>query len=146
MSTLFDFAGMIALSGWALLSASLFLSDTPRSAIAVVTGILIPASLTIVYVTLILAAWGANPDAGFGSISAVRALFADDRLLVAGWLHYLAFDLIVGTWLVGAGRRAGVPRLLLLMCLPLAFLFAPAGWFVGIILITIWRRTWPSIC
>lgn len=145
MSTLFDVAGMVALGGWGLLSVSLFLPDRPRSALAVVTGVLLPASLAFIYVALILAAWGADPDAGFGSISAVRALFADDRLLVAGWLHYLAFDLFAGTWLVGAGRRAGVPRLLLLACLPLAFLFAPAGWLVGIILITIWRKAWPSI-
>lgn len=146
MSALFGLAGMIALCGWALLSASLFLSNAQHAALAVVTGVLIPAVLSVVYVALILAAWGTAPNAGFGSIPAVRALFADDRLLVAGWLHYLAFDLVVGTWLVGAGRQAGVPRLLLLICMPFTFLFGPAGWIGGIILIATWRKTWPSIC
>lgn len=145
MNPLFDLAGAVALCGWALLGVSLFLSEKHHPAMARVTAILLPALLSIVYAALILAAWGTDPNAGFGSIEAVRALFADDRLLLAGWLHYLAFDLIIATWLVGAGRRAGVPRLLLLACLPLAFLFAPAGWLAGIILITIWRKTWPRI-
>jgi len=29
----------------------------------------------------------------------VRALFAHDHVLVAGWVHYLAFDLMVGALL-----------------------------------------------
>ncbi len=48
-------------------------------------------------------------------------------MLVAGWLHYLAFDLFVGGWIAREGERAGLPHLLLLPCFVLTFLFGPAG-------------------
>ena len=144
MVRLFDIAGAIALS-WLLLATSLFLPDERRRAVATVTGLAIPAALSALYAVLVIAGWGSEPEGGFGSLAAVRALFYDDRLLLAGWLHYLAFDLIIATWLVEAGRRAGVPRLLLLASLPLAFLFAPAGWLAGIILMAIRSRTWPRV-
>ena len=48
---------------------------------------------------------------GFGSIAEVRALFANDSALAAGWLHYLAFDLFVGAWIAREGPGLGRPRL-----------------------------------
>ena len=55
------------------------------------------------------------------------ALFASDAALVAGWLHYLAFDLFIGAWIVRDGTARAVHPLLILPCLPLAFLFGPTG-------------------
>ena len=76
---------------------------------------------------LIRAGFAEAPNGGFGSVAQVRNLFASDAALVAGWLHYLAFDLFVGTWIVRTGLAERLPRLLLLICLPATFLFGPAG-------------------
>jgi hypothetical protein len=46
---------------------------------------------------------------------------------LAGWLHFLAFDLFVGAWIVCDARMRGLPFLLALPCLPFAFLFGPVG-------------------
>lgn len=48
-------------------------------------------------------------------------------MLLAGWLHFLAFDLFVGAWQVRTARRDALPRLLVVPCLALTFLFGPAG-------------------
>jgi hypothetical protein len=77
-------------------------------------------------VALIAARW-AGAEGGFSSLEDVRRLFADPYLLLAGWVHYLAFDLFVGAWEVRDAQRLGIPHLLVVPCLVLTFLFGPAG-------------------
>jgi Domain of unknown function (DUF4281) len=55
------------------------------------------------------------------------ALFTDATTALAGWVHYLAFDLFVGAWATRTARSAGIPHLLVLPHLVLIFLFGPAG-------------------
>jgi hypothetical protein len=102
--------------------------------------LVIPAILAILYILLLWQGRSAFADGGFGSIEAVRALFANDRALAAGWLHYLAFDLFVGAWISRDGLRRGVPALLLLPCLPLTFLFGPAGLLLYLALRLLFRN------
>jgi hypothetical protein len=118
--------GPLVLAGWAGLVLSLFAKPVrpiawPAAQFAV------PAILAALYVPLIWAGFHEAPGGGYGSIEEIRALFASDSALVAGWFHYLAFDLFVGTWIVRDGLDRGVPALLILLCLPLTFLFGPAG-------------------
>ena len=69
--------------------------------------------------------WGA--EGGFGSLPDVMLLFTDPAIALAGWVHYLAFDLFVGAWATRVAREEGIPHLFLLPCLALTFLFGPAG-------------------
>jgi hypothetical protein len=87
----------------------------------------IPGVIGLAYIALFASSWGNTPGGGFGSIGEVRALFANDHALAAGWLHYLAFDLFVGSWIAELGLRHGVPALLLVPCLLLTFLLGPTG-------------------
>jgi hypothetical protein len=124
-ATAFDLAGLLAISGWLGLLISLFVVRVrpiawPAAQLAV------PAILAVAYILLIAEGFGAE-GGGFGTIEEVRALFADDSALAAGWLHYLAFDLFVGAWIVRDGTGRGVHPLLILPALPLTFLFGPAG-------------------
>ena len=124
-STAFALAGPPVMAAWAGLILSLFVKPVRPIAWSAAQ-LLVPALLAIAYVLLIWVGMRAE-GGGFGSIEEIRALFADDSALVAGWFHYLAFDLFVGTWIVREGLERGVPPLLLLLCLPLTFLFGPAG-------------------
>jgi hypothetical protein len=47
--------------------------------------------------------------------------------LLAGWTHYLAFDLFIGGWEVRDAQRRGIPHLLIVPALVLTFLLGPAG-------------------
>ena len=89
----------------------------------------VPAILAAVYVAIIATKW-AGSSGGFSSLSAVAMLFSNPWLLLAGWTHYLAFDLFIGSWEVRDARDRGLPHLLVLPCLALTFLFGPAGWLL----------------
>ena len=60
----------------------------------------------------------------------MATLFSNPWALLAGWVHYLAFDLLIGTWEVRDSRERGVPHLLVVPCLILTFLLGPAGWLL----------------
>ena len=55
------------------------------------------------------------------------ALFTQPEVALAGWLHYLAFDLFVGAWETRVGREERIPHLLVIPCLLLTFMFGPIG-------------------
>ena len=89
--------------------------------------------LSVAYAGLVLAFWSRAPG-GFGSLGEVMALFTMPEIALAGWIHYLAFDLFVGAWEVRTARREGIAFLLVLPCLVLTFLFGPAGFLVFTVL------------
>ena len=67
---------------------------------------------------------------GFSSLPDVALLFTNRWMLLAGWIHYLAFDLLIGAWEVRDARQRAIPHLLVLPCLFLTFMFGPAGWLL----------------
>jgi hypothetical protein len=125
-ATAFSLGGKLAMLGWLGLIISLFVARA-RPASQAAASMVIPVLLAIAYGLLIRTGFSEADGGGFGSIGEVRALFASDSALTAGWLHYLAFDLFVGGWIVADGLKRGVPALLILPCLPLTFLFGPLG-------------------
>lgn len=131
-SLAFSLAGLVALLAWLGLAAALFVPAL-RGRVFPAAGLVVPALIAVAYALLIPAGLNA-PGGGFGSIAEVRALFMNDSALAAGWLHYLAFDLFVGTWIAREGLAASVPRLLLLPCLVLTFLFGPVGFLLFLLL------------
>jgi hypothetical protein len=78
--------------------------------------------------SVIIAMTFANAPGGFSSLEDVALLFTNRWALLAGWLHYLAFDLLVGCWEVRDARDRRVPQWLVVPCLFLTFMFGPAGW------------------
>ena len=84
-------------------------------------------ALALLYVTLIFGYFFGVDGGGFNSIAEVRALFASDPVLVAGWVHYLAFDLFVGLWIAGRADAIGLSRFLQAPILIATFMFGPLG-------------------
>lgn len=128
LEALFLMASLAVVPGWALL---VLVPHRRRLQRQVNLGV-IPVFLGAVYAALFPLAWMAAPEGGFGSLSALRALVdADPRILLAGWLHWIAFDLIIGTLLLWRLRARGLPQALILVPLALVFLAGPLGWLVG---------------
>jgi hypothetical protein len=136
--TIFRIGNMVALLAWVALVASLFLPRLGRP-VRRIAGVAVPALLGIAYVGLIAGNW-LGAAGGFSSPEAVRALFDTPGLLVAGWLHYLAFDLFVGSWMAADAERRGLSRFAVLPCLPLTFAFGPAGLVLFLVLRTLFAR------
>ncbi|MDY0871697.1 ABA4-like family protein [Dongia rigui] len=87
----------------------------------------VPGVLALLYVTLIFGFFFGVDGGGFQSIAQVRALFASDPVLVAGWVHYLAFDLFVGIWIARRADAMGLNRFLQAPILIATFMFGPLG-------------------
>jgi len=119
---LFQIANPLALLGW----VALVLSPLAPRAAEAVAGVAIPLVLSAGYAGLVLAFWS-GAEGGFGSLADVQLLFTDPAIALAGWVHYLAFDLFVGAWATRTARAEGIAHLFLLPCLALTFLFGPAG-------------------
>ncbi len=114
-------AGLLAMAGWLLLVI------LPRHNIArLVSGVVIPLLLSAGYLVLIaLHLQGA--EGGFGSLADVAKLFQKPELLLAGWIHYLAFDLFIGGWEIRDSQRHGIAHLLMIPSLVMTFMLGPIG-------------------
>ncbi len=140
---LFQLSSTLVLPAWLLLTAGLLLQgwanhhpSTQHLARAALWlgGRVLPLVLCLLYAGLILKGWGQAPG-GFESLDALSQLFSSRDMLLAGWVHYLAFDLWVGRWQIdelsrrtSAGRPVGwALRLAVVPCLGLTLYFGPIG-------------------
>jgi hypothetical protein len=117
----FSLCNPIAMIGWVLLIVA------PRRRWALlIAGRVIPLALSGVYLAALAPHWAAA-EGGFGSLPEVAALFANQWLLLAGWIHYLAFDLFIGAWELHDAASRNISHWLVIPCLLLTFLFGPVG-------------------
>jgi ABA DEFICIENT 4-like len=132
----FSLANLLALLAWVVLAAWPRRSRVPQ----MVSGAVVPGLLAAVYVAILATAWRGS-SGGFSSLADVSTLFSSPWLLLAGWVHYLAFDLLVGGWEARDALERGIPQLLVLPCLALTFMFGPAGWLLYVGLRSAYRRS-----
>ena len=133
LESIFSACSTLALLGWALL---VFLPRQRLAHLLAAAGI--PLAISVVYLVLIAQHFGRS-EGGFGSLSDVAKLFSNPALLLAGWVHYLAFDLFIGAWESRDAQRHGIPHLLVVPCLLLTFMLGPIG------LLIYWGlRTWRT--
>ena len=121
----FSIVNLIATAAW----LALVILPGRRSVTGIVASTVVPLLFAIVYVGIVVTTFGRTPG-GFSTLEAVATLFSNPWALLAGWIHYLAFDLLIGTWEVRDAREHGLPHLLVVPCLVLTFLFGPAGWLL----------------
>ncbi|MDJ0522314.1 MAG: ABA4-like family protein [Planctomycetota bacterium] len=122
LETLFSLAGGLAMAGWIVLAVA------PRWALGshLVAPVVVTGLLGLAYAVLIVRGLP-GAEGGFGSLAEVAKLFQDETLLLAGWIHYLAFDLFVGAWEVRDAQRLGIHHGLVLPCLLLTLMLGPVG-------------------
>ncbi|HEV8039314.1 MAG TPA: ABA4-like family protein [Bryobacteraceae bacterium] len=124
---IFAISNASVLPGWLLLVVAPRWRWTQR-----VAALALPLALAAVYLTL-LTLYFRESRGGFGSLAQVSRLFENPNLLLAGWIHYLAFDLFTGAWLVRDSERLRIAHAYAVPCLLLTFLFGPVGlltWFL----------------
>ena len=122
---IFSIANMLAVVGWLLI---LILPRWKGTRFVVLSGVL-PLLLAVAYLILIMLFFG-KADGGFDSLASVMKLFTNEWAVLAGWIHYLAFDLFVGSWEVRDAQRNGISHFLVIPCLVLTFLFGPIGFLL----------------
>ena len=137
--TLFQYASPLAMIGWIILALSPL---APRWADRI-GGFIIPAILSLLYVAVILGYWWQG-QGGFDSLANVMLLLSNPWMALAGWVHFLAFDLFIGGWITRTARAQGLAHLLILPCLLLTFLFGPIGLILLLSILAVRRLLTPN--
>lgn len=119
----FGYAGQAAMLGWVIL---IFL---PRRwpILTMIPRYIIPLGLSLLYSGLAMAHLFTVEGGGFGSLDQVAALMGKREMLLAGWVHYLAFDLFIGGWIAVEADRIGINRVIQAPILLATFMAGPLG-------------------
>lgn len=126
---IFSIANLIAMISWLILAVA------PRWIITrkiILSGV-IPLFLSIAYLILIIMFFG-SAEGSFSSLAGVMKLFTNEWTVLAGWIHYLAFDLFVGTWEVKDAQTKKISHWFVIPCLFLTFMLGPIGFLAYSIL------------
>lgn len=138
---LFKIANLIALLSWLALAVARFVPPLRRW-VDPAAGYVVPALFAVLYIWLIgPGALDVLKDNSFGSLAGVGGLFARSEALLAGWLHFLAFDLFVGGWVARESAALKINPLIVVPILALTFMFGPAGYLAFALVRLAFRRT-----
>ncbi len=106
--------------------------------------LLIPALLAVLYGYYLFTSVGGSLDfMSFATLKEVVKLFQQggERVMLAGWIHYLAFDLVAGCLILRDAQRRGIAHGWLLPCLLLCFIFGPLGLLLYVVIKeTVYRK------
>ncbi|GAB2600242.1 ABA4-like family protein [Spirosoma areae] len=108
----------------------------------VMNSYLIPVGLAVIYVIYLFS--GGPVDFGaFGTLSGVKNLFATgaDGVMLAGWVHYLAFDLVAGTFVLRDSQEKAIPHWFIIIPLFFCFMLGPVGLLLYWLIRTVRTRT-----
>jgi len=115
---------------YSILPAWLLLIFAPgwRPTQAIVHSFWIPLVVAAAYLFSLVSGSGESTEgASFSSLPGIMLIFASPWSALAGWLHYLVFDLFVGAWEVRDARRQGIPHGWVVPCLLLTLMLGPVG-------------------
>ena len=124
----FGWAGQAAMIGWLILifaprswpaGYSRYLFAIPR--------FVIPFGISLLYAGFAMSYFFSVEDGGFGSLDQVAALLGKREMLLAGWVHYLAFDLFIGGWIASEADKIGLNRIVQAPILLATFMLGPVG-------------------
>jgi hypothetical protein len=119
---IFSICNSLALVGWIILIFLKFWSNRDQY----VFGIII-VLLAVIYSWVIFSAIDKNIFTNFSTLNGVSNLFANRQALLAGWIHYLAFDLLAGIYIIRNAQKNNINHWLTTPALMLTFLFGPFG-------------------
>jgi len=126
----FSLAGTIAMPMWLLMiilpkwKVTRFLIDYK----------VVPLVLSVMYAIYIVISLQSGNGMDFGSLASVMELFTKEDAVLAGWIHYLAFDLLVGMWMVNQNKESSIHPILMAPCLFFTFMLGPVGFLLFIII------------
>lgn len=122
METVFQIANSLALISWIVI---ILLPKNDLVKKVVQYGFI--SILGITYIALIASNITEMKSDSFSTLPNVKALFTQDVMVTAGWIHYLAFDLFVGLYIINQGIKLNMQRWKYTLCLPFTFMFGPTG-------------------
>ena len=121
-ASLFSTVNTIALISWIVLLIFPFSQLVKKLLLGLVV-----IGFALLYAFLITQTFDADAMESFGSLSGIASMFQNETALLAGWVHYLAFDLMVGLYITHNAEKYGINRFVLIPCLFFTFMLGPIG-------------------
>ena len=121
-ASLFSTVNTIALISWIVLLIFPFSQLVKKLLLGLVV-----IGFALLYAFLITQTFDADAMESFGSLSGIASMFQNETALLAGWVHYLAFDLMVGLYITRNAEKYGINRFVLIPCLFFTFMLGPIG-------------------
>ena len=128
MDKLFRAATVTSLAGWAVVLLFPLIPTPARTWL--LAGALVVLCLLYLYLLALGGRYdepGAKPRGGFTTLRGVLSLFAAPRVVLVGWIHFLAFDLFVGASIATDAERVGITHWWLLPVYGLTLMYGPVG-------------------
>ncbi len=66
----------------------------------------------------------------FSSLEGMSSMYGNPWLILLGWVHYLAFDLLAGVWIMNDSRKGGIPKAWVIAPLIFTFMTGPFGFLI----------------
>ena len=123
LETVFSIVNALVLPQWLLMIFAPNWSWTQK----LVNSYLIPIALTTVYAYYIFSGMGDMDFRAFSTLAGVKQLFTIEQGVLAGWIHYLCFDLFTGSWVLKDSLERGSNRIIVGVCLFFCFMLGPIG-------------------
>ena len=90
----------------------------------------VSALFCAVYSYLLFSGIGGESQGGFSTLADLSLMFSRPEAALVGWVHYVALDLMIGSWELKDMARCGVSMRWRFLILPLTLLLAPFGLLV----------------
>ena len=126
---LFSAFSTLAMLGWLILIV--FPRRWPW--LNLIPALVIPLALSLGY-SVIIGLFFFQTEGGFDTLSNVQLLFTSPMAALAGWVHFLAFDLLIGCWIARSADKLHISRLIQAPILLAAFMFGPFGYLLFMLL------------
>jgi hypothetical protein len=128
--SLFFICNAIALVGWILIIViSPFWFQFDKAIIGIVVTL-----FAIIYTYLLIAYFNFRSKGDFSNLDSLMVLFSDKRMVLAGWVHYLAFDLMTGVWIKKNAIKHNISHGAITPCLLFTFMLGPLGLLIYFLL------------
>lgn len=128
LELIFTITATMSLTGW----AALLIYPLAPYVIDKISGILLPILLGLAYAGM-APVFFSGLEGGYDSLASVMLLFKSPEAVMAGWIHYLAFDLFIGAWQARDARINGISHYIILPALVLTLILGPIGLIVFMI-------------
>lgn len=91
---------------------------------------MIPVLLAVAYAFYLIKNFGNLDFMSFSTLAGVKALFSEEQSILVGWIHYLCFDLVAGTWIYKDSLNKNINRALAGVCLLFCMMLGPIGFLM----------------
>lgn len=126
LETIFSIVNALVLPQWLLMIFAPYWKWTQK----LVDSYLIPVLLAVTYAFYIITNLSSLDFMSFSTLAGIKQLFSEEQGVLVGWIHYLCFDLVAGTWIYKDSLSKGINRIAVGICLLFCFMLGPIGFLL----------------